>query len=77
MAPSVVLLPDNRNNTPGAGHFLEAVPTGPSRPTGVLDVAGVVHWLVQHFPSAVYNLPPVSNPATQEREGGGLGSELE
>jgi CBS domain-containing protein len=39
------------------------------RPTGVLDVAGVVHWLVQHFPSAVYNLPPVSNPATQEREG--------
>jgi hypothetical protein len=32
-------------------------------------VAGVVHWLVQHFPSAVYNLPPVSNPATQEREG--------
>ena len=39
------------------------------RPVGLLDAAGVIHWLVQHFPSAVYNLPPVTNPATQEREG--------
>ncbi len=39
------------------------------RPNGLLDVAGIVHWLVQHFPAAVYNLPPVPNPATQEREG--------
>ena len=39
------------------------------RPTGVLDAAGIVHWLVQHFPAAVYNLPPVSNPITREREG--------
>jgi CBS domain-containing protein len=39
------------------------------RPTGLLDVAGVVHWLVEHFPAAVYNLPPVANPITREREG--------
>ncbi len=39
------------------------------RPTGMLDVAGLVHWLVQHFPEAVYNLPPVSKPLTREREG--------
>jgi CBS domain-containing protein len=39
------------------------------KPTGVVDVSGIVHWLVDHFPSAVYNLPPVANPATQEREG--------
>jgi CBS domain-containing protein len=39
------------------------------RPTGVLDVSGIIHWLVDHFPSAVYNLPPVANPGTREREG--------
>ncbi len=39
------------------------------RPTGLLDVSGVIHWLVDHFPSAVYNLPPVAKPAMDEREG--------
>jgi CBS domain-containing protein len=39
------------------------------RPIGVLDVRAIIHWLVEHFPTAVYNLPPVSNPATQQREG--------
>ena len=39
------------------------------RPVGLVDVEGIVHLLVQHFPNAVYNLPPVANPATREREG--------
>ena len=39
------------------------------RPVGIVDVDGIVHFLVQHFPKAVYNLPPVTNPATREREG--------
>jgi CBS domain-containing protein len=39
------------------------------RPLGMVMAAGIVHWLVEHFPKAVYNLPPVSNPATREREG--------
>ena len=39
------------------------------RPTGLVNIAGIIHWLVQHFPQAVYNLPPVPNPTTQEREG--------
>ena len=39
------------------------------RPIGEIDVEGIVHLLVQHFPRAVYNLPPVANPATREREG--------
>jgi predicted transcriptional regulator len=38
-------------------------------PLGVLDAVGVVHWLVQHFPEAVYNLPPDPRPASREREG--------
>jgi CBS domain-containing protein len=39
------------------------------RPIGVLDVRAIIHWLVEHFPTAVYNLPPVGNPATEQREG--------
>ena len=39
------------------------------RPVGIVGVEGIVHLLVQHFPKAVYNLPPVANPATREREG--------
>jgi CBS domain-containing protein len=39
------------------------------RPGGVVEVAGIVHYLVQHFPKAVYNLPPVAHPLTHDREG--------
>ncbi len=39
------------------------------RPTGLLDASGLIHWLVDHFPSAVYNLPPVAKPAMHQREG--------
>ena len=28
------------------------------KPTGVLAVHGIVHYLVDHFPETVYNLPP-------------------
>jgi len=39
------------------------------RPTGVVDVSGIIHWLVAHFPRAIYNLPPVAKVGTQQREG--------
>lgn len=39
------------------------------RPVGMVKASGIVHYLVEHFPSAVYNLPPEPNPVTQEREG--------
>lgn len=39
------------------------------RPVGVLEVAGIVHYLVEHFPKTVYNLPPVAHPMMHEREG--------
>jgi CBS domain-containing protein len=38
-------------------------------PMSVLKLRSVVHYLVEHFPSAVYNLPPVSQPTTKDREG--------
>jgi CBS domain-containing protein len=40
-----------------------------NRPQGVLEVSGIVHYLVQHFPQTVYNQPPVSHPVMHEREG--------
>jgi CBS domain-containing protein len=42
---------------------------GTGRAVGVLSVKRIVHYLVEHFPGTVYNLPP--NPANvpQEREG--------
>jgi CBS domain-containing protein len=39
------------------------------RPTGVVAVHGIVHFLVDHFPATVYNLPPNPNTSTKEREG--------
>lgn len=39
------------------------------KPTGVIAVHGIVHYLVDHFPETVYNLPPDPNAAPREREG--------
>ncbi len=42
---------------------------GDGRPTGLVKVSGILHYLVQHFPNLVYTLPPQPHHATQEREG--------
>jgi CBS domain-containing protein len=39
------------------------------KPTGVIAVHGIVHYLVDHFPATVYNLPPEPNAKPREREG--------
>lgn len=39
------------------------------KPTGVIAVHGIVHYLVDHFPETVYNLPPDPKAAPREREG--------
>ena len=39
------------------------------QPKGVLAVHGIVHYLVDHFPETVYNLPPDSKAAQRSREG--------
>ena len=39
------------------------------RPLGVLSVSSILHYLVQHFPEFVYNLPPTPDAAAQQREG--------
>lgn len=39
------------------------------RPVGVVQVSGIVHYLVEHFPKMIYNLPPEANRVAQQREG--------
>ncbi|MEM8945636.1 MAG: CBS domain-containing protein [Planctomycetota bacterium] len=40
-----------------------------SRPIGMETVHGIVHYLVDHFPQTVYNLPPNPRTIPAEREG--------
>jgi hypothetical protein len=40
-----------------------------SRVVGILSVKRIVHYLVEHFPNTVYNLPPDPNAVQQQREG--------
>lgn len=39
------------------------------RPLGLLKVTAILHYLVQHFPRFVYNLPPQPHPRPKYREG--------
>lgn len=39
------------------------------RPMGIVKVAGILRYLVEHFPQYVYNLPPTPHHVTQHREG--------
>jgi len=42
---------------------------GSGRPVGILSVKRIVHYLVEHFPATVYNLPPDPRAFPPEREG--------
>ena len=39
------------------------------RPIGMLGAAGILEYLVEHFPNVVYTLPPKPHHSAQEREG--------
>lgn len=39
------------------------------QPIGLLRVDHILHYLVEHFPEVVYNLPPKSKHSMQSREG--------
>ncbi|HEX2476706.1 MAG TPA: CBS domain-containing protein [Lacipirellulaceae bacterium] len=42
---------------------------GDGKPTGMVAVHGIAHYLVDHFPETVYNLPPDPKAAPRAREG--------
>lgn len=39
------------------------------KPVGLLKVPGILHYMVEHFPGMIYNLPPTPHHNTQQREG--------
>ncbi len=45
------------------------VVNGDGRPTGILSARRLVHYLVEHFPAIVFNLPPDPNQYPETREG--------
>jgi CBS domain-containing protein len=51
----------------GGYRHLPVVDNG--KPVGVLSVKRIVHYLVEHFPGTVYNLPPDPGMIQHEREG--------
>lgn len=40
-----------------------------NKPTGIVKASEVLHYLVQHFPEVVYNLPPSPDQTSSHREG--------
>lgn len=51
----------------GYRHLPVVDPAG--RPLGVLSVKRIVHYLAEHFPSAIYNLPPDPGAFPLQAEG--------
>ena len=51
------------------GHRRLPVIDDAGRPTGILKVSAIVHYLVEYVPGAVYTLPPDPHPWTRDREG--------
>ena len=57
-------------NTMHRGHYRHLpVVDDSGQPIGMLSVKSIVHYLVEHFPSAVYNLPPEPGRVHGTREG--------
>ena len=52
----------------GGYRHLPVVDEG-GRVVGVLSVKRIVHYLVEHFPATIYNLPPDPGVVQHEREG--------
>ena len=40
-----------------------------AKPTGMETVYGIIHYLVDHFPQTIYNLPPSPDSIPSDREG--------
>lgn len=39
------------------------------KPTKMLKSSGILHYLVEHFPAVIYNLPPAPHHAAADRDG--------
>ncbi|HKD35554.1 MAG TPA: CBS domain-containing protein [Pirellulales bacterium] len=39
------------------------------KPSGLIKIESILHYIAEHFPKLVYNLPPEPHHSTREREG--------
>ena len=53
----------------GGGYRRLPVLDEEGRPVGLLKVSTILHYLVEHFPAFIYNLPPQPNQRVNQREG--------
>ncbi|TWT47704.1 CBS domain-containing protein [Botrimarina hoheduenensis] len=53
----------------GYRHLPMVSPSDPTQTVGMIDVRGILRYLVEHFPNTIYNLPPTPVGTTPEREG--------
>ena len=53
----------------GGGYRRLPVVDSSGSPVGIVDVKSVVHFLVEHFPKAVYNQAPRALSSAKDREG--------
>jgi CBS domain-containing protein len=53
----------------GGGYRHLPVVDADGQPVGILSVKRIVHYLVEHFPATVYNLPPDPSCVPREPEG--------
>jgi len=71
--------PVTLRRTDTVGHAISLMSTGGFRRVPIVDaegriqavlkVSGILHYLVEHFPKVVYNLPPAPHHKTAAREG--------
>ena len=53
----------------GGGYRRLPIVNDQGQPTGIIKVEGILHYLVEHFPAFIYNLPPEPHYSTHVREG--------
>lgn len=57
------------NRMASGGYRRVPVVNDQGRPMGMVKVSGILRYLVEHFPRAVYTLPPEPNRPLKERDG--------
>ena len=73
-APAITIMPSDSirmaiKRMQHGGHRHLPVVNENNEPVGILSVKRIIHYLVEHFPGAVYNLPPEPSGVLRKREG--------
>ncbi len=67
--PSTASVAEAISKMSSGGYRRLPVVDSDGKPIGLVKTSLLVHYLVEHFPEVIYNLPPDPHHVTQEREG--------